>query len=516
MSTLSVPRVAGASARPEARRTAPHGVLVKAVGSLPSLIPAVAALLFTQRDAPAPLAAVLPLAALLVVTVCVVSYLTWRRTTYRVGAEDIRVESGIVSRAARSVPYERIQDVSLEQAFLPRLFGLVEVRFDTGAGAKDEVKLTYLTHAEGERLRDLVRERRAGSDASLPAGAEAVDAGERVLFAMPPRRVLTLGLFQFSLVVVGVVAGAVQQFDFLLPFDPYDLDDWQRRLAGPGAWLAGLGAGAQAVGAVLALLSLGFIGVLSGVGRTALKEWNFTLTRTSKGFRRRCGLLTRTDMVMPVHRVQAVEVATRPVRYRFGWRSAAFISLGSESGSHGGVIAPLARLEEIAPLAQEAGFPLPPDDLPWHPLVAFYARVEALRSAARWLLATGVLAVNIALWPSGVWSDWRWLLAPLVLGAARSAYRWGELRHQRYALDARLLYRAGGWLAPHLALAAREKLHSAEIFQGPVGRRLGYVTLKLGLAGGTFTVPALTPAEAERLRAALLESMTARDFSAVV
>jgi putative membrane protein len=236
----------------------------------------------------------------------------------------------------------------------------------------------------------------------------------------------------------------------------------------------------------------------------------------SKGFRRRRGLLTKTDTVMPVHRVQAVEIATRPVRYRFGWRSAAFVSLGSESGSRDGVIAPLARLEEIAPLAQEAGFPLPPDDLAWRPLVAAYARVEALRTGARWLLATGVLAVNIALLPPGFWSDARWLLVPLVLGAVRTAYRWCELRHQRYALDGRLVYRAGGWLAPYLRLANREKLHSAETWQGPVGRRLGYATLRLGLAGGTFAIPALPPEEAEQLRAALLESMTQRDFSAVV
>jgi putative membrane protein len=264
------------------------------------------------------------------------------------------------------------------------------------------------------------------------------------------------------------------------------------------------------------LLSLGLIGVVSGVGHTALKEWNFTLTRNPKGFRRRRGLLTRTDTVMPVHRVQAVEIATRPVRYRFGWRSAAFVSLGSESGSRDGVIAPLARLEEIAPLAQEAGFPLPPDDLAWHPLVASYARVEALRTGGRWLLATGVLAVNIGFLPTGFWSDARWLLVPLMLGAARIAYRWCELRHQRYALDLRLLYRAGGWLAPYLGLASREKLHSVEICQGPVGRRLGYVALRLGLAGGPFTIPALPPEEAERLRAALLGSMTRRDFRAVV
>ncbi|HAU22326.1 MAG TPA: hypothetical protein DCS24_06980, partial [Erythrobacter sp.] len=88
-----------------------------------------------------------------------VAYLQWLRFNYVTGENDIRVESGVISRAARSVPYERIQDVSLEQKLVPRLFGLVEVRFETGAGGKDELKLAYLREAEGEKLRQLVRER---------------------------------------------------------------------------------------------------------------------------------------------------------------------------------------------------------------------------------------------------------------------------------------------------------------------------------------------------------------------
>ena len=72
--------------------------------------------------------------------------------------------SGLLSRAARSVPYERIQDVSVEQKRIPRLFGLVEVKFETGAGGGDDLKLAYLTEAEGDRLRDTVKARREGRE----------------------------------------------------------------------------------------------------------------------------------------------------------------------------------------------------------------------------------------------------------------------------------------------------------------------------------------------------------------
>jgi len=45
------------------------------------------------------------------------------------------------------------------------------------------------------------------------------------------------------------------------------------------------------------------VGMLSGIVRTFLRDWDFRLERTSKGFRRRRGMFTRTDVVMPVHRV---------------------------------------------------------------------------------------------------------------------------------------------------------------------------------------------------------------------
>ena len=73
------------------------------------------------------------------------AWLGWRRLTYLTSAEDIRVEHGLLSRSARSVPYERIQDVSIEQKWLPRLLGLAEVKFETGAGGKEEISLAYLS-----------------------------------------------------------------------------------------------------------------------------------------------------------------------------------------------------------------------------------------------------------------------------------------------------------------------------------------------------------------------------------
>ena len=51
-------------------------------------------------------------------------------------------------------------------ALFPRLFGMVEVRFETGAGGKDELTIGYVTAAEADALRETVRARKSGAVAA--------------------------------------------------------------------------------------------------------------------------------------------------------------------------------------------------------------------------------------------------------------------------------------------------------------------------------------------------------------
>ena len=40
-------------------------------------------------------------------------FLHWRRFEYRVDVNEIRIDSGILSRTHRSIPFDRIQDVDI-------------------------------------------------------------------------------------------------------------------------------------------------------------------------------------------------------------------------------------------------------------------------------------------------------------------------------------------------------------------------------------------------------------------
>ncbi len=514
---IAVPAEAGArtaEADEGWRRTSPASILATGgMGVLQSLLPMAAVLVGSGMRNWGIAIAGLVMAGIVALNFLVAA-LAWWRTQYRIGSSDVRVEKGFVSRQARSVPFERIQDVSLEEKLLPRLLGLVEVRFETGAGGGEELKLAFVSRSEGEALRQAVRARLEGGGA-LEQDVAADDVAHLAtaaapLFAMGPRRLLIFGLFEFSLVVFAVLGGAAQQFEFLLPFDPWDVEGWQARFAGSNAaiiaWLGGIGWAAQLVGVLLALAVLALIGLATGIARTLAREWGFRLERTSKGFRRRRGLFTRTDVVMPVHRVQALKLTTGMLRRIWGWHGLSFISLAGDAGSANHSVAPFARLPELAPIAREAGFALPGEATQW--------RRPSRRFRTDWAIVSAVIPLTIAL-----------LLAlfgaPLQAGAAvlvaivLSGRQLLLRRFERYRVEPDQILARTGALAPRTIVAVRAKLHSVELERNPLARLRNYASLRFGLAGGRLRIDGVPLAEAQAIRAAVLSSIAEVDFSAL-
>lgn len=491
------------------QRTAPISVILGALGSVRSAIVPAAAIAFSGigGDGRFLIAIGVGLAATLIGTAF--SYLAWRRLTYTIGESDIRVESGLFSRTARSVPFERIQDVSLEARPLARMVGLVAVKFETGAGGGEDLGLEYVTNAEGERLRRLVRERREDEAAVTEGAASGADdtastEEDEVLYALGPGRLLTFGLFEFSLAVFAVLGGALQYVDNVTDIDVWNVDLWRGWLEEQGSTVAALGPYAQAAGAVAGLVGLVVIGFATGVVRTFLRDWGFTLTRSPRGFRRQRGLLTRTDVVMPVHRVQGLAIGTGLLRYRFGWHSLSFVSLAQDAESESHVIAPFAQLDEIAPIVAAAGFALPGEATRWQRASKRHRNDRAVMGSA--LFVAGAIAAAIFA-PTGVF------LIPLgmaLVALAANLYAW---QFRRFALSDTQIFSTTGLMSPTSRIATRLKLHSVEIAQGPLARLRGYATVHLGLAGGSFAIPGVPLAEARALRAGVLQTIAATDYS---
>ncbi len=437
------------------------------------------------------------------------AWLNWLRFRFLVGDDEVVIESGVLSRQHRTIPFDRIQDVSIEQGLVARALGIAKVGFETGAGGKEnDASLDAIALEAAQALRTTIRAHRSTPAAIATATAvETVDAAapaaidpaeDRLLFAMGPRQLLIAGLFNFSLAALAIVGAAMQFFDDLLPFDfnIFDPRDWIDIAADYGLdqwviahrWIAGIGA----------LLSLLLIGFASGIATMVFANWGFRLTREPRALRRTRGLTTRTDVAVPVKRVQAAILVTGWFRQRFGWHELRLQSLatdGEKERDH--QVVPFAKLDAIDPVLGEIAIRRPAPEQAWqhsHGIVAIGAYIGATLCAV-----AGSVALSFDQ-PVG----WVALFAaPLIaltalIGARR--HRWADLGEQ-------VAIRRGFW-KPKMTLLPYTSVQSADLKTDFLQRPLGLATLVFGVPGGSalasHEIPAIPLGIAQELRARIL------------
>jgi putative membrane protein len=95
----------------------------------------------------------------LIVAVILSAYALFYTSTFRfwVGSGELIVKEGLFNRTLRHVPFSRIQNIARRQSVLHRLFGVVELSLESGAGAKPEAKMTVLPLARANLLEQQIR-----------------------------------------------------------------------------------------------------------------------------------------------------------------------------------------------------------------------------------------------------------------------------------------------------------------------------------------------------------------------
>jgi putative membrane protein len=447
--------------------------------------------------------------------------LRWGRFRFRVGEREIRIDSGLLNRTHRSIPFDRIQDVTVEQGPLARALGLARVRFETGgsSGAKeDDGSLAAIPLARAGEIRELVRASRGLVPETARVGPVVEGAP---VFAMDLKRVLLAGVFNFSLAVIGGLVGISQTFGEAMGFDPFEREFWEGLVAAdsPLGDLIRLNAVFTAVAGGLVLI---LIGLGTGALRTLLRDYGFRLDQVATGLRRRRGLLTITDVTLPAKRTQAVVVATGPVRDRFGWSELKLQSLAKEDGGKGDhVVAPLARETEIAGIMEALAWP-PPGEPAWQRVSRAYVWTLVAGFVPLFLLF-GLQLLVIAWIPSiagegadgpliGAVSPALFVTAAIAaILVASIALRWLDWRRYRYALDGDRLLVRSGWWRRRLRILPVKSIQSLDYRQSFVDRWFGVASLTIGVAGGGLAghgIRALPVKCARSLRDQLLSRFT--------
>ena len=240
-------------------------------------------LLFTGRGNSYDLWGLVGVAALAMLSVA--QYFTYR---YRVDADGVTIRSGLLQRSVRHIPFARIQNVTLHQNVLHRMFGVAEVRLESAGAAKPEGQMRVLDLDAAHQLERQVRTLGVAQAVDATGAVQPLPAGDTLL-ALDTGEVLRLGLVDNrGMLVVGGAFAVLAQGG--------DLDTVMKAF---GAWISGqasslhLGIVASVfAGLLLLLLAVVALRLLSLV--IALLQYHgFRLTEVARRLVVERGLLSR-------------------------------------------------------------------------------------------------------------------------------------------------------------------------------------------------------------------------------
>jgi putative membrane protein len=288
-------------------------------------------------------------------------YLRYVRFSYWITPRELVIQSGVFTRQHRSIPLEKIQNVSIVQRLLPRLTATASVQVVTAGSTTAEGVLEFVSLSEARRIREIVRAYRSheipqglrqtrpqADDARQEAGSgrlnDSIDekSGRNLLLELGLGRVLLSGAFRFSLLYIAIIFSLLQ---FFQP-DPEALTQWllQERYA---AFVAAIRA-APGLAALLAIMSAALLSWASGIAVNLNKFYRFRLWEETDKVTKRTGLLTVSERSIPKRKIQAVIIRSNPLMVALDWWSASVQTIGHDVSKQGyAVVAPLVRWQEL-------------------------------------------------------------------------------------------------------------------------------------------------------------------------
>ena len=231
------------------------------------------------------------------------AYSLFYTLTFRfwVASNELVVKEGLFNRTLRHVPFTRIQNIAFRQSLLHRLFGVVELNLESGAGSKPEAKLTVLTMVRARQLEREIRGLSLKSEsetahadaitqgAAIPAIQFDVNTGIKLLHQVPLLDLIRLGLISNrGMVAIGTAFYFLSQTR-LLPTNVFkEIARWLKTdigLAhGPLYWM---------LSGVITLAMILIVVRLASIGMAIFSFYDFKLFAEANRLRVEHGLSTR-------------------------------------------------------------------------------------------------------------------------------------------------------------------------------------------------------------------------------
>ncbi|CAJ38006.1 PH domain-containing protein [Methanocella arvoryzae] len=374
------------------RRLHPAAVLTLLFKNVYGLIQAflpIAIVLLARGDLTAWISYLIPVA---IVAYCAYTVLAWWRLVYYVRGHELYMESGVITTKKRTIPFERIQGVQINEGLIQRLFGLVSLEVQTaGNDKKAEFSLSALTRRDAEELKALI--------GSGHIEESVVEHENLIVERLSVKALLQAATTSNGIGVIffAIIALMSQLDDFIPGMNIFlIIVEYLIHQASSG-WLS----------IIILLAAILALSWLLSVAGSIIRLGGFTITRLEDRIIIDRGILDRRQVTLPIKKIQAITVTESLLRQPFGLASVEVISAGYGSkANEAKIIFPLLPrsqvkqfLDRVLPefSADLSVSPLPSRALPGYlvPGIAITAIICGIIYLVPWAYLLALIAIPI-------------------------------------------------------------------------------------------------------------------------
>ncbi|MGB2087760.1 MAG: PH domain-containing protein [Psychroflexus salarius] len=272
----------------------------------------------------------------LVIIQFVFSYISYKRYKFHVGQEAFFVTSGIFNVSQIEIPFERIQNINLQQNLIQQVLNVVGLEIETAGNDKAEVTIKALDKGDAEHLQELLTEQKIALDQGLETAAEVTDENSKTSAStkQSTSKQLLFKLSFLDLLKVGISSNFFKGIGVILAFLSYIYNSFGDLVSNKfdidletqiQAYLPSLLS--VIIGVVFMVI---VIGVILTVALTIIQYFELKLFAVDQNYMVQYGLLKRVNKLIKAKKTQIFEIETNPLRHFFKFSNVYISQASSE------------------------------------------------------------------------------------------------------------------------------------------------------------------------------------------
>lgn len=266
------------------------------------------------------------------------TYALFRKYTFYISDEAFHLHKGLFKRREIEIPFDRIQNINLQQNFLHQLLSVVGLDIETAGESKAEVQIKALSHEDAEELKRLLllgkQEKLDERDSEDEAIEQEIERNQ-LNGSLQHKENVVFKLSFIELLKVGLSSNILKGLSLVFAFMAYVLNTFSdfyeesyeafltEQIATSNHYFTG-----QLLFIFLAGFALIAIGFLVTAIFTIIKYYNLKVVQLDQDYEVEYGLFNRFKKVLKSSKVQTLEFRTNPIRKLFGFENA-FVSQAS-------------------------------------------------------------------------------------------------------------------------------------------------------------------------------------------